>query len=139
MATRNTVRRIGAGVLAAAALATSSACDAGRASTAPRAGATSATTPPTAGMPSGTPTASEALRLLGTLRIAPEDTGVHYKRKDWKHWIGQPGTGKGCDTRERILIEQGRNIAPDGSRRPVERDPESCEPFAGRGNTWHSF
>jgi hypothetical protein len=78
-----------------------------------------------------------ALDQLAQLPVRPEDTGVHYDRNDWKHWISQPAFGKGCDTREMILIEQGEHATPAGVG-PVEHDPTTCKVVAGDGNSWVS-
>ncbi|MFE0027072.1 HNH endonuclease family protein [Amycolatopsis sp. NPDC059021] len=48
-----------------------------------------------------------ARRALAGLRVAPEDTGVHYNREDWPHWT--PVSGE-CDAREQTLKTQGRNV-----------------------------
>ncbi|AGM10137.1 HNH endonuclease family protein [Amycolatopsis keratiniphila] len=54
------------------------------------------------------PTAgSSTARQLAALRVAPVDTGAHYKRDDWPHWVS---VGKGCDRREDTLKVQGRNV-----------------------------
>ncbi|RSD26430.1 HNH endonuclease family protein [Amycolatopsis eburnea] len=82
--------------------------------------------------PSTSPAAATA--LLATLRVAVEDTGAHYHREDWKHWIAQPAAGRGCDTRELVLNTQGQH---DGGG-PVAHDPVTCAPFSGHGNRWTS-
>ncbi|QRP49060.1 hypothetical protein [Amycolatopsis sp. FDAARGOS 1241] len=79
------------------------------------------------------PTSStgDAATELTKLRVTPEDTGAHYNRDDWKHWIGQPAFGKGCDTREMVLIQQGHH---DGGG-PVVHDPSTCRVASGHGNS----
>lgn len=78
-----------------------------------------------------------ALDELAELRVAPEDTGAHYRRDDWQHWIPQPQFGKGCDTREMVLREQGEHATPAGVG-SVTADPNTCAPRAGDGNSWVS-
>jgi hypothetical protein len=46
---------------------------------------------------------SEPRMQLARLQIAAEDTGAHYDRDDWPHWISQ---GKGCNTRHIVLQRQ---------------------------------
>ncbi|MGW7534712.1 HNH endonuclease family protein [Amycolatopsis sp. NPDC054798] len=45
--------------------------------------------------------------MLARLRVAPEDTGVHYRREDWPHW---DRIGGECDAREQVLKAQGRHV-----------------------------
>ncbi|MFI5558973.1 HNH endonuclease family protein [Amycolatopsis japonica] len=52
-------------------------------------------------------TDSTAARQLAALRIAPADTGAHYNRDDWPHWVS---VGNGCNRREDTLKAQGRNV-----------------------------
>jgi hypothetical protein len=44
---------------------------------------------------------------LAGLRVAPEDTGVQYRREDWPHWDRAAG---GCDARENALRTQGHGV-----------------------------
>lgn len=119
-------RLVGTALLAVAVLASTAACDLGHGA---------AADPASTFTSDGTPTdPAGALAALDTLRIAPEDTGVHYRREDWKHWISQPSFGKGCDTREMILVQQGRHTG--GGQ--IQRDPSTCAPYRGHGNTWTS-
>lgn len=71
---------------------------------------------------SGPVTASDALRTLDSLTVAPEDTGYPYDRDDWPHWSSH---GQGCNTREIALRSQGRDVVTD----------ERCRAVAG---SWHS-
>lgn len=90
--------------------------------------------PPPKGPAAAPGTPDAALQQLATVRVAPEDTGAHYDRDDWEHWIDQPRFGRDCDTREMVLIQQGRNSKGG----PVKRDPNTCRPLTGNGNTWVS-
>ena len=125
-------RRATTSLLATAVFLITAACDA------IPAGLTDPTAPPPqapATAPAGAPaTPDDALALLAKLRVAPEDTGAHYDRDDWTHWIDQPKFGKGCDTREMMLVRQGSNTGGG----PVKRDPADCYPLTGNGNTWTS-
>lgn len=79
----------------------------------------------------------EYLDQLATLQVAPEDTGAHYRREDWKHWSNQGGS---CDTREIVLNEQGEHRTADGKiAGGATFDPKTCEPYAGHGNSWRSL
>lgn len=50
--------------------------------------------------------------LLSQLFVAPEDTGAHYDREQWHPgWADQ---GRGCDTRDIVLIDQGEGEVQDG-------------------------
>lgn len=49
------------------------------------------------------------LALLDKVSVAPA-ADVAYKRSDWKHWVGTP-----CDTRDMVLINQGKNVKVDKS------------------------
>lgn len=113
--------------IAAAAAVLATACRAPAASQAPASSGSGAT--------GTTGTAATALADLAALRIAPEDTGVHYRREDWTHWIDQPGFGKGCDTREMVLVLQGHHAGGG----PVVRNPTTCRPDKGHGNSWTSL
>lgn len=95
---------------------------------------TTSSTSPAAAVTSSSTSPTVAAALLATLRIAAEDTGVHYRREDWKHWIAQPAAGRGCDTRELVLNTQGQH---DGGG-PVVHDPATCAPYSGHGNHWTS-
>lgn len=44
---------------------------------------------------------------LAALPIAVEDTGARYDRDDWPHWNS---AGEGCDRREAVLKEEGRDV-----------------------------
>ncbi|AHJ58530.1 GmrSD restriction endonuclease domain-containing protein [Amycolatopsis keratiniphila] len=143
MTTATRIRPLAGALLTAAVLTATAACAPGEATvtggTAALGASSSTSTPSPAAAPDRMPTTpAETLALLKTLRIAPEDTGAHYDRDDWKHWIPQPSAGKGCNTREMILIQQGRNETAAGHA-AVTRDPATCEPLAGHGNIWHSL
>jgi hypothetical protein len=59
----------------------------------------------------------QASNELAQLRIAPEDTGNHYNREqDWPHWDPATDAGRGCDVRDKVLLEQGRGtrLSTDG-------------------------
>ncbi|PXY23890.1 hypothetical protein BAY59_29225 [Prauserella coralliicola] len=56
------------------------------------------------------------------LTVAPEDTGAHYDRDDWPHWSYH---GRGCNTRELVLQQQGSGVEVG----------KGCKPVAG---TWTS-
>lgn len=52
----------------------------------------------------------------GPLPIAAEDIGAQYDRDAWPHWSP---AGNGCDTRQAVLIAQGRHVRTgDGCRVP---------------------
>lgn len=51
--------------------------------------------------------AVQARAQLAVLRVAPEDTGAHYRREDWPHWEIVSGE---CDAREIVLQRQGRDV-----------------------------
>lgn len=57
--------------------------------------------------PARVASAAEARTQLDGLTVAPEDTGYHYDRDDWPHWSS---VGEGCNTREAILINEGRGV-----------------------------
>ena len=63
---------------------------------------------------------ADAQGALGGVKIA--DSGkVSYKRSEWKHWIDINGA---CNTRETVLIKQGKD---------VKTDPKTCRVISG---TW---
>lgn len=66
--------------------------------------------------------ATLAARQLAELQVVVEDTGAHYDRDDWPHWRTQ----NGCDTRDRVLREQGQTV----------QVAEKCTVVAG---TWESL
>jgi hypothetical protein len=73
---------------------------------------TSGTAGPVAATDTGAPAATRidvtAVRgELAGLRVAPEDTGVPYRRADWPHWDRAAG---GCDARETALRTQGHGV-----------------------------
>lgn len=52
---------------------------------------------------------------------------VEYKRSEWKHWTGSP-----CNTREKVLKEQGKNVKTDKECRALSGtwiDPYSGDKF----------
>lgn len=59
---------------------------------------------------------------LSALTVAQEDTGYHYDRDDWPHWSHH---GDGCDTRELVLHDEGRDVTKG----------KACRALAG---TWTS-
>jgi hypothetical protein len=65
--------------------------------------ATTDTSPPA---PTRIDVAAVRAQLAG-LRVAPEDTGVQYRREDWPHWDRAAG---GCDARETALRTQGQGV-----------------------------
>ncbi|MQY17624.1 HNH endonuclease family protein [Nocardia macrotermitis] len=67
------------------------------------------------GTGASTAQASTALTQLDKLTVAAEEK-VNYNREDWPHWIGQ---GKGCDTREVALKNQGTDVKTDDKCRAV--------------------
>ncbi|MGW5055334.1 HNH endonuclease family protein [Actinokineospora sp. NPDC004072] len=64
--------------------------------------------------PVADPAPPPALAELGEPR--PEDTGAHYRRSDWGDWRYDSATK--CNTRERILARDGRNLDIDSQCRP---------------------
>jgi hypothetical protein len=70
-------------------------------------------TPPTSTAAGPAPAARDP---LGALPVRAEDTGAHYRRADWGDWSGHGG---GCDTREVVLRDQGRNVKPGKGCRPT--------------------
>lgn len=50
---------------------------------------------------------ANVVKDLDSLKVAPEDTGAHYKRDDWPTWSQ---VGGGCDARETVLKEQGSHV-----------------------------
>lgn len=60
--------------------------------------------------------------LLADLAVSPEDTGAHYDRDQWGRWAYH---GDGCDTREVVMRERGRDVETG----------KGCIPVAG---TWVS-
>lgn len=76
--------------------------------------------------------AAEAVRLLGTLEVRPEDTGAHYLRADWhKDWAYDPATK--CNTREQVLIRDGDGEIVDNKCR------STCPRTAPDPACWHSL
>jgi hypothetical protein len=68
----------------------------------------------------GTVTDAEVAAAVTALRAIPvraEDTGNPYRRADWPHWTSD---GTGCDTRERALRDQGRDVATGAGCRPTD-------------------
>ncbi len=59
---------------------------------------------------------ADAVAALRTIPVRPEDTGNPYRRADWPHWTSD---GTGCDTRERALRDQGRDVATGAGCRPT--------------------
>ncbi|MFE3179260.1 HNH endonuclease family protein [Amycolatopsis sp. NPDC059090] len=51
--------------------------------------------------------AAAARAALARLRVAPEDTGAHYRRADWPHWDQVAGE---CDARAETLKAQGTGV-----------------------------
>lgn len=49
----------------------------------------------------------DSLDLLSEIEVSVEDTGYHYDRDDWPHWSS---VGGGCDVRDSVLQEQGRDV-----------------------------
>ncbi|MFC5288703.1 HNH endonuclease family protein [Actinokineospora guangxiensis] len=67
----------------------------------------------------GAVTDAEVADAVAALRVIPvraEDTGNPYRRADWPHWTSD---GTGCDTRERALRDQGRDVATGAGCRPT--------------------
>lgn len=60
---------------------------------------------------------AKARAALRGLQVRVEDTGAHYRRGDWgKDWAYNPATK--CNTRERVLADQGRGVVVDGQCSP---------------------
>ena len=57
--------------------------------------------------PATEPDVARARELLAALPVRVEDTGAHYDRDQWGDWT--TGVG-GCDTREIVLIRDGRDV-----------------------------
>ncbi|MFL6144909.1 MAG: HNH endonuclease family protein [Labedaea sp.] len=72
-------------------------------------------TPDTAPQPATPVAASAARNLLAALPVRAEDTGAHYRRADWGDWTQH---GRGCDTREQVLRDQGRGVTVGAGCRP---------------------
>lgn len=66
--------------------------------------------PPADQSPTSTPAA------LAALPVAPEDTTAPYDREAWGDWASH---GRGCDTRELVLADQGTGMVPGTACRPV--------------------
>lgn len=52
---------------------------------------------------------------LAALTIAPENGTAPYRRADWGTWAQH---GRGCDTREQVLAQQGQGEVTDAACRP---------------------
>jgi Protein of unknown function (DUF1524) len=68
-------------------------------------------------------------RQLDQLLVRAEDTGAHYRRADWGDWASH---GRGCDTREVVLLEQGVGVVAGKDCRP------SCPTLTPRTPCWVS-
>lgn len=64
----------------------------------------------------GSGSVADARTGLAALPVAPEDTGAHYDRDDWPHWVTTHGT---CNAREDALKAQGRGVRTDAQCRPT--------------------
>lgn len=66
--------------------------------------------------PTSTATATgPAVDQLAAVAVRVEDTGAHYDRDAWGDWTSRDG----CDTREQILIAQGRGVQRGKGCTPV--------------------
>jgi hypothetical protein len=71
-----------------------------------------ATGTPAGATPPGIPSASTARAELSTLTVAPAGSGTGYSRDLFPHWHTVSGS---CNTRETVLIRDGRNVVTDSS------------------------
>ena len=62
-----------------------------------------------------TPATGPAADLLAALPVAPEDTAARYDRDEWGDWTSRDG----CDTRERVLADQGTGTVLGKACRPL--------------------
>ncbi len=78
------------------------------------------------------PPPANAAALLKKLVVASEDTGAHYDRADWgEDWSERGG---GCDTRDLVLIDQGRGAQRGSGCAPTCPTARPCwvSPYDGR-------
>src|SRR5213083_3000532 len=59
-------------------------------------------------LPPRPPSAGKTRIAIRHLKIAPPLSMEGYSRERFPHWISQGG---GCDTRDRVLIRDGRNVS----------------------------
>jgi hypothetical protein len=81
----------------------------------------------------GPPAGSGPVAQLAALPIHAEDTGAHYRRDDWGDWASH---GAGCDTREQVLRDQGRNVHLGAGCKPTcpaSTAPCWISPYDGTG------
>lgn len=73
------------------------------------------------------PNSGEYNQILSQLNAIPTKpaAGVKYSRSEWKHWSDFDKNG--CDTREEVLIRDGKN---------TKTDPKTCRVIAGE---WFSI
>ncbi|GAA1983012.1 GmrSD restriction endonuclease domain-containing protein [Amycolatopsis minnesotensis] len=107
------VRSLAAVAALAGLLTTAGACD--RPSAGGAAPGTGPSAPAAATGPAEHADYRGALAELGQLRVAPEDTGAHYSRDDWKHWT----RAGGCTTRELIIK---RDALATAKGKPIQYD-----------------
>jgi Protein of unknown function (DUF1524) len=74
-------------------------------------------------LPPSPPSAAKIRTAIGQLRVAAPLSMTGYSRARFPHWISQ---GAGCDTRDRVLIRDARNV----------RVGAGCRILSG---TWRSF
>jgi hypothetical protein len=74
-------------------------------------------------LPPRPPSAAKTRTAIGHLKVAKPLSMRGYSRKRFPHWIGQ---GEGCDTRDRVLIRDGRDVVVS----------DDCQITSG---TWRSY
>lgn len=69
------------------------------------------TAPAANATPPSIPSAATARSELAALSVAAGGSMAGYSRDRFRHWISQPGSGSGCDTRDVVLKRDGTNVS----------------------------